>query len=85
MSFTTLPARYYTDPTVFREEIESFYFGSWICAGRDAAIPNTGDYFLREIAGESLIIVRDANSACALTTMSAVTAGHACARHRKAM
>jgi Rieske 2Fe-2S family protein len=60
LSFTTLPARYYTDPTVFREEIESFYFGSWICAGRDAAIPNTGDYFLREIAGESLIIVRDA-------------------------
>ena len=60
MSFTTLQARYYTDPDVFREEIESFYFGSWICAGRDAAIPNTGDYFLREIAGESLIIVRDA-------------------------
>jgi len=59
LSFRTLPARYYTDPEVFREEIESFYFGSWICAGREAAIPNAGDYFLREIAGESLIVVRD--------------------------
>lgn len=60
MSFKTLPARYYTDPEVFREEVESFYFGSWICAGRAAAIPQTGDYFLREIGGESVIVVRDA-------------------------
>jgi glycine betaine catabolism A len=60
LRFTTLPARYYTDPDVFRKEIETFYFGSWICAGRDADIPNPGDYFLREIAGESLIVVRDA-------------------------
>jgi Rieske 2Fe-2S family protein len=60
LSFRTLPARYYIDPDVFREEIEGFYFGSWICAGRDAEIPNTGDYFLREIGGESLIVVRDA-------------------------
>jgi Rieske 2Fe-2S family protein len=27
--------------------------------GRDAAIPNTGDYFLREIGGESIVVVRD--------------------------
>lgn len=63
MSFSTLPARYYTDLNVFREEIESFYFGSWVCAGRAAAIPNTGDYFLREIGGESIIVVRDAGGA----------------------
>jgi Rieske 2Fe-2S family protein len=59
LNFKTLPARYYTDPEVFRKEIESFYFGSWICVGRDAAIPNTGDYFLREIGGESIVVVRD--------------------------
>lgn len=57
--FQTLPARYYTDADVFRCEMESFYFQSWICAGRAESIPNPGDYFLREFAGESIIIVRD--------------------------
>jgi Rieske 2Fe-2S family protein len=55
----TLPARYYTDPRMFREEIDHWYFGRWICAGRATEIPAPGDYFLREIAGESLIVVRD--------------------------
>jgi Rieske 2Fe-2S family protein len=54
----TLPARYYTDPRVFRQEIENFFFEGWICAGRADCIPNAGDYFLREIAGESIIVVR---------------------------
>jgi glycine betaine catabolism A len=55
----TLPRRYYTDSDVFRREIESFYFESWICAGHTDAVPGAGDYFLREIADESLIVVRD--------------------------
>ena len=57
---TTLPARYYTDPDVFRQELESFFFHGWICAGRADAIPGPGDYFLREIGGESIIVVRGA-------------------------
>jgi Rieske 2Fe-2S family protein len=57
--YKTLPARYYTNLDVFREEIERFYFGRWICAGREQAIAKPGDYFLREVAGESIIIVRD--------------------------
>jgi len=59
----TLPARYYTDPNRFREEIEDFYFGSWICAGRADAIPKVGDYFLRDVAGENVIVVRDTDGA----------------------
>jgi glycine betaine catabolism A len=39
--------------------METFFFESWICAGRADQIPNAGDYFLREIAGESIIVVRD--------------------------
>ncbi len=58
----TLPGSYYCDPNVFRAEIERFYFQGWVCAGRAGFIPNAGDYFLREIAGESIIIVRDADS-----------------------
>lgn len=55
----TLPSRYYTDPGIFSREIESFYFNSWICAGRAETIPLLGDYFLREVARESIIVVRD--------------------------
>lgn len=56
---TTLPARYYTDPDVFRDELERFYCQNWICAGRASQVPAPGDYFLREVAGESVIITRD--------------------------
>src|SRR5712692_6370397 len=55
----TLPASYYTAPEVFRAEMERFYFRTWICAGRTEQISNAGDYFLRNFAGESVIITRD--------------------------
>jgi len=56
---TTLPARYYVDPELFKEEVERFFCQTWLCAGRAEQIPNPGDYFLREIAGESIILTRD--------------------------
>lgn len=56
----TLPARYYTDPRVFRDELERFYCGMWIWAGRADQIPSPGDYVLRDVAGESIIVLRDA-------------------------
>jgi Rieske 2Fe-2S family protein len=58
----TLPARYYTDPELFRREIERFYFGRWICAGREEQLARPGDFFLREVAGESIIVTRDSGS-----------------------
>ena len=33
----------------------------WICAGREEQIPAPGDFFLREVAGESIIVTRDAS------------------------
>jgi glycine betaine catabolism A len=59
----TLPARYYTSEPVFREEMERFYFTNWVCAGRADTIPAAGGYFVREIAGESVIVVRDSAGA----------------------
>jgi len=56
---TTLPARYYTNPELFQEEVERFFCQTWVCAGRSDQIPNPGDYFLREIAGESILLTRD--------------------------
>jgi Rieske 2Fe-2S family protein len=55
---TTLPQKYYTDPAVFADELERFYCRSWVCAGRAAQIPEAGDYFLREIGKESIIMAR---------------------------
>jgi glycine betaine catabolism A len=57
----TLPARYYTDPEIHRQEMERFFFGRWICAGRTERISHPGDYFLVELAGESVIVTRDAD------------------------
>jgi Rieske 2Fe-2S family protein len=56
---TTLPARYYTAPDYFGEELERFYCQTWICAGRTEQVRQPGDYFLREVAGESVIVTRD--------------------------
>jgi Rieske 2Fe-2S family protein len=63
MSSTTLPARYYTDPVLFRRELEIFYFNRWVRAGHLSAMPHAGDYFTREIAGESALVVRAAAGA----------------------
>ncbi|MCI0351181.1 MAG: aromatic ring-hydroxylating dioxygenase subunit alpha [Acidobacteriales bacterium] len=57
----TLPARYYTDPQVFEEELERFYCNDWICAGRSQQVEKPGQYLLREIGKESIIITRDAD------------------------
>jgi glycine betaine catabolism A len=56
---TTLPGRFYTDPAHFRREVEHFFFSKWICAGRADQIPGRGDYFVREILGESVLVVRN--------------------------
>jgi len=54
----SLPARYYIDPAYYRAELEWFFFGMWIHAGRADEIPNPGDFLVRDVAGESLIVVR---------------------------
>jgi Rieske 2Fe-2S family protein len=58
---TTLPARYYTDSELFLKERERFFFGRWICAGREERVARPGDYFLCDVAGESVIVTRDAS------------------------
>jgi glycine betaine catabolism A len=57
----TLPARYYTDAGVFGKEMETFFCGMWISAGREEQVANPGDYFLCEVAGESIIVTRDSS------------------------
>jgi len=60
---TTLPRRFYTDPDFYRAELDRFYFGRWICAGRADQVPRAGDYFTRTLGDESIIITRDGTGA----------------------
>jgi Rieske 2Fe-2S family protein len=55
----TLPGRYYTAPEVLTEEQERIFRRRWICVGRVNALAAPGDYMLAEIAGESIIVLRD--------------------------
>jgi glycine betaine catabolism A len=57
----TLPARYYTDPEYFKEEFERFFFHLWIHAGRADQIREPGEYFVRNVGGESVVVTRSAS------------------------
>ena len=70
----TLPQRYYTDPVHFGHEMERIHSEMWLCAGRVGQIPNPGDYFLRQVANASIIILRDESGT--------VRAFHNVCRHR---
>jgi Rieske 2Fe-2S family protein len=58
----TMPGEYYTSPAILAEETERIFAQSWICAGRSSRVPNRGDYFLRTVSGESVIIVRGSDN-----------------------
>jgi len=49
---------FYTDESVFRKEIEAFFYRSWLNVAREEAIPDPGDFVTREIGDESMILVR---------------------------
>ena len=54
-----LPPRVYHDPAVLAYEEEAWFVGGWICVGREEDILRRGQYFLTELCGENLIVVRD--------------------------
>ena len=55
----TLPRRYYASEAVFSAEAERIFYAGWVCIGRTEQIARPGDYFLAQIIGESIIVVRD--------------------------
>lgn len=56
---TSLPGVLYGDEDVYEWEIQRIFLRSWLCVGHQSQIPRAGDYFLFEMAGESVIVVRD--------------------------
>ena len=55
----TLGGADYTSPEVYQQECEKIWWGDWVCAGRTEEVADAGDYIVRDIAGESVLITRD--------------------------
>ena len=55
----TLPQPYFVAPEIFAEERAKIFGRQWICVGHEGQLGRAGDYFAPEVAGESLIILRD--------------------------
>jgi choline monooxygenase len=55
----TLPGRFYHDPGIFADETAAIFYRSWQYAGHVSALPEPGDYIVREIGDESVVLLRD--------------------------
>ena len=71
---STLPARYYTDPALFKAELDGLFGTMWVYAGRSEEAGSPGQYFARELNGRNIVITRNAGGE--------VRAFHNVCRHR---
>lgn len=55
----TLPQPYFTSAEIFGREKETIFTKHWLCAGHHNQLAQPGDFFVQEVLGESLIILRD--------------------------
>jgi Rieske 2Fe-2S family protein len=55
----TLPADYYTAPSLFALERDRIFRRDWICVGRDSQLSAPGDHLVIDEAGESIILLRN--------------------------
>jgi glycine betaine catabolism A len=57
----SMPQRYFVSPEIFADERKKIFSREWLFVGHQSQIPQSGDFFLATITGESLIIIRDSN------------------------
>ncbi|MGH6953292.1 MAG: aromatic ring-hydroxylating dioxygenase subunit alpha, partial [Alphaproteobacteria bacterium] len=58
-----LPQPFYRDEGVFRRDVDRVLMRHWLCVGHESRVPGPGDYFLHEVAGESVIVARGTDGA----------------------
>lgn len=56
---TRVHSRLYTDPVIFREELERIWYRSWVYVGHESEIPSNNDYVTKSIGPTPVIMVRD--------------------------
>jgi Rieske 2Fe-2S family protein len=59
----TLDATWYSSADIFAQERERLFARGWSCVGREEQIAAPGAFFVAEVSGESLIVVRGADGA----------------------
>ncbi len=58
--------RVYADPDLYRMEIERIWKRSWLYAGHESEVPESGDYLTRTVGTVPLVISRTAEGAVAV-------------------
>ena len=53
-----IPAAVNHSKEFFDHELKSIFLKEWICVGREDEISNVGDFLTHEVAGVSILIVR---------------------------
>jgi Rieske 2Fe-2S family protein len=53
-----LPRQFYHDELLYQAEMEAIWRQDWLFAGHSCQIPKPGDYFLYNVEGDSVIIIR---------------------------
>ena len=59
---SSLQQPFYNDPALFEHDMARIHLRRWLCAGHASEIPETGNWFRFDVAGESVIIVRGSDS-----------------------
>ncbi len=54
----TLPREAYLSPETFAREQERILCREWVCVGREEELAAAGDYIVKDVAGESILLVR---------------------------
>jgi Rieske 2Fe-2S family protein len=57
----TLPQAYFVSPEIYAREQERIFAQQWLCVGHQSEIAEHGRFFVQEVAGESLVILRDSS------------------------
>ena len=70
----TIPGAYYYDPKIYAREIRDIFLNSWQYVCHISRLQNPGDYAVRDIGDQSVVVVRDQNGL--------IKAHHNVCRHR---
>jgi Rieske 2Fe-2S family protein len=57
----SLQQPFYTDPGIYRLDLEAIFYREWLFAGHGCEIARPGDYFLHEVGDHSVIVIRGAD------------------------
>ena len=56
---TCLPREYYLDEGIFQEELRKVFAKQWLLVGHVSQIRTSGQYYVKQVGTESMIIARD--------------------------